>query len=159
MTNKSLFSTFASSLEAVSLCHLRLLLHTPSDGHKGTYALFQRLFTTCFKRLKRVVRRHCTTCAEALRHQYIGTVTPVHRHCGTRTSALRHTYIGIAAHVHRHCGTRTLALRHTYIGIVHPVRRHLFVICHTFVATRKRLYIKAFSALVTNKQIKMKNCM
>ena len=35
----------------------------------------------------------------------------------------------------------------------------LFVICHTFVATRKRLCTKAFSALVTNKQINMKNYM
>ena len=32
----------------------------------------------------------------------------------------------------------------------------LFVICHTFVATPKRLCTKAFSAMVTNKQIKLK---
>ena len=98
-----------------------------------------------------------TDCAEPPYNPCGASVQSMRRHCDTCTSAMWHLYIGHVAPVHRPCGTCTSAMWHRYIGHVQPVDRSLFVICHPFVVTPKRLCTKAFSAVVTNKQIKTKN--
>ena len=120
-----------------------------------------------------------TGCAEPLNKLCGGTATPVPRHCDSRTTALFTLYNGIVHTVQRHCSHCATVLFTLCNGIVHTVKcgpyhravaqrkglknavkchfPFLFVICHTFVATRKCLCTKAFSAMVTNKQIKQKN--
>ena len=146
---------------------------------KALYNLFQVLETGCSEALHNLCRgtatpvpRHCDTCSEALWHLYNAIVHPVQR---------------IVHPLKCHCPPSKMALFTLWNGIVHPVKWHcsplwnavliavrwqrgmcskmlrkrrfpfLFVICHTFVATRKCLCTQAFPAMVTNKQIKTKN--
>ena len=189
MTNKSVFSVFSLLSYAGSWCHLQLPLQILSAGVGGANSLFRRLRTTCFKHLKRVVRSLRTTRAEALWHLFRGSVTPVPRLCDSCTTSMFTPCNINVHPVQRQCSPRATALFTPCNDLVHPVKWHcsllwnaalsavwwhrekcskmlrkrrfsfLFVICHAFVATRKRLYTKAFSVMVTNKQIKTKICM
>ena len=167
MTNKSVFSVFSLLSYAGSWCHLQLPLQILSAGVGGANSLFRRLRTTCFKRLKQVVRSLRTTRAEALWHLFRGTVAAVQQQCSPRATALFTPCNDLVHPVKWHCSL----LWNAPLGAVWWHREKcskmlrkrrssfLFVICHAFVATRKRLYTKAFSVMVTNKQIKTKICM
>ena len=171
---KSCFSSFPSCPtlvhDATFNCHYRYCqqaLEAQTVCFVGSVQPVSNFWNRLFGASAQPVRRHCDTCSEALWQLYNSNVHPVQQQCSPRATALFTPCNDLVHPVKWHCSLLWNAAlsavwwhREKCSKMLRKRRfSFLFVICHAFVVTRKRLYTKAFSVMVTNKQIKTKICM
>ena len=156
--------------DATFNCHYRYcqqVLEAQTVCFVGSVQLVSNVWNGLFGAYAQPVRRHCDTCSEALWHLFRGSVTAVQHQCSPHATAMFTPCNNLVHPVKWHCSLLWNAAlsavwwhREKFSKMLRKrVFSFLFVICHTFVATPKRLCTKAFSVTVTNKQIKTKICM
>ena len=179
MTNKNGKRRFRSIFEHIPLCHrtaIRTAFHRGEQCHfRGWTMAFQRVDNALHGMNNAVARdeqyrctavtvprNRCHSASEQVPQCLrTGATVPPHGLYGGSaqpvSSAWNKLYRGYETH--RLCLERLLMVSFIspQIANLRKSYRSLFVICHTFVATRKHLCTKAFPVVVTNKQIKMKN--